>query len=260
MYTNVIKYEKEEGIGIIFLNRPEQMNALSINLVEELSGLLDEIARDSKIGVVIIAGNERVFCVGADIKEVSNVDSPVKAHSFFAKIRSLFDKIEDLEKPVIAAVAGFALGGGCELALACDLRIAAMNATFGLPEIRLGIIPGGGGTQRLIRVMGITKAKELLYTGDSIDANEAFTRGLVNKIVADESLMDETKKMALRVIRQPSFALKMAKQAVNSGINMDMKSALAYEARCVEILFSTEDMREGISAFIEKRQPEFLGK
>ena len=256
---DTIKFEKNEGIGIIFLNRPKQMNALSVDLVEELSGLLDEIAGDVEIGVVIITGNERVFCVGADIKEVSSVDSPVKAHSFFAKIRSLFDKIEDLEKPVIAAVAGFALGGGCELALACDLRIAAENAKFGLPEIKLGIIPGGGGTQRLLRIMGVTKAKELIYTGESIDAKEAFARGLVNKVVTVESLMDEAKKMASKVTRHPSFALKMAKHAVNGGINMDIKSAIAYEARCLEILFSTEDMNEGINAFIEKRKPNFLG-
>ena len=260
MRANTVKFKKDAGLGIINLNRPKQMNALNVGLVEELSWLLDKIAKDKEIGVVILTGNERVFCVGADLKEVSKVDTVIKAWDFFSKIRSLFDKIENLEKPVIAAVGGFALGGGCELALVCDLRIAAENAKFGLPEIKLGIIPGGGGTQRLSRIIGITKARELLYTGDSIDAKEAFIRGLVNKVVAVKSLMDEARKMASKIIRQPSFALKMAKHVVNNGTNMNMKSAIAYEARCVEILFSTGDMKESINEFIEKRKPNFIGK
>jgi enoyl-CoA hydratase len=260
LYNHTVKFEKEEGIGIIILNRPKQMNALSVDLIEELSGLLDKVVKDNEIGVAILTGSEKVFCVGADIKEVSKIYTPVKARNFLAKVRSLFNKIEDLEKPVIAAVGGFALGGGCELALACDLRIAAENAKFGLPEIKLGIIPGGGGTQRLPRIIGMTKAKELLYTGDPIDAKEALLTGLVNKVVAVESLMDEGRKMASKIFRQPSFAIKMAKHAVNRGINMDVKSAIDYEARCAEMLFSTEDMKEGINAFIEKRQPTFVGR
>jgi enoyl-CoA hydratase len=260
MDTNNIKFAKERNIGTIILNRPNQMNALNLDTVKELSDLLDEIARDDEIRVVILAGHQRFFCVGADITEVSKIDSTLKVHSFFSNIRSVFDKIGDFEKPVISAVSGFALGGGCELALACDLRIAAENAKFGLPEIKLGIIPGGGGTQRLSRIIGMTKAKELLFTGDFIDAQEAFSIGLVNKVVSVKSLMDETKKMASKIGAKPLLALKMAKHVVNSGINIDIKSAIAYEARCLEILFSTRDMREGINAFIEKRQPDFIGE
>ena len=260
MRTDIIKFEREESIGTITLNRPEQMNALGTHLINQLSNLLDEIAKDDGIRVVILAGNERFFCVGADISEISKINTAVKAHAFFSNIQSFFNKVAEFEKPVIAAISGFALGGGCELALACDLRIAADNAKLGLPEIKLGIIPGGGGTQRLTRIIGITKTKELLYTGDSIDAKEALSMGLINKVTPVKSLIDESKKMASKIATKPPFAMKMAKHAVNGGINMDIKSAIAYEARCLEILFSTEDMKEGVNAFIEKRKPYFNGK
>ena len=172
----------------------------------------------------------------------------------------MFHRIESLDKPVIAAIGGLALGGGCELSMCCDIRIAAGNATFGQPEIKIGVIPGGGGTQRLPRIIGITKAKELLYTGDMIDANEAYRLGLVNKVVPVDSLMDEARILALKIARQPGVALRATKLAVNGGIDMDIKSAIAYEARCFEILFSTEDQKEGTTAFIEKRKPVFTDK
>jgi enoyl-CoA hydratase len=165
-----------------------------------------------------------------------------------------------LDKPVIAAVSGLALGGGCELALACDLRIAAENATFGQPEIKIGVIPGAGGTQRLPRLVGLGRAKELLFTGDTIDAQEAYRIGLVNKVVPVEALMSETRKLALKVTKQPPLALKTTKAVVNEGINMNIQSALALEARGFEILFSTEDQKEGMKAFLEKRKPIFKGK
>jgi len=185
------------------------------------------------------------------------MSTPVDVHGFIKEAQAVINKFEDLEKPVIAAVSGLALGGGCELAMACDLRIATENAVFGQPEIRIGVIPGAGGTQRLPRLVGVTKAKELLYTGDSIDANEAYRIGLVNKVVPVASLMDEAMKMASKIARQPGVALRMTKFAVNSGMNMDIKSAMSYEARCFEILFSTEDQKEGVKAFIEKRRPAF---
>ena len=260
MATDIIKFEREEGIGIVILNRPEQMNALDTHLIDQLSNLLEEIAKDDGIRVVILTGSEKFFCVGADVLEISKIDTAVKAHAFFSYIRSFFEKVEEFEKPVIAAISGFALGGGCELALACDLRIAAENAKIGLPEIKLGIIPGGGGTQRLTRIIGMTKTKELLYTGDFIDAQEALSVGLVNKVTPVKSLINESKKMASKIATKPPFAIRMAKHAVNEGINMDIKSAIAYEARCLEILFSTEDMKEGVHAFIERRKPDFNGK
>jgi enoyl-CoA hydratase len=255
-----IKFRKEQQIGIISLNRPKQMNALNVEMIKKLSDLLDNISKNDEIRVVILTGNEKVFCVGADITEVSKFNTPVKAHTFVSEVQALFNRIEELEKPTIAAIVGFALGGGCELTLACDLRIAADNAMFGQPEIKLGVLPGGGGTQRLPRIIGITKAKELLYTGSSIDANEAWRIGLVNKVVPVKSLMDEARNIASKISKQPPYALKMTKLAINGGMNMDMKSAMAYEARCFEILFSTEDLKKGLKAFVRKREPTFVGR
>lgn len=260
MNFETILYEKDEGIGIVTLNRPKSMNAISRLLISELDAVFGEIGDDSDISAVIITGNEKVFAAGADIKEIGMIHTPFDAHAFVIKILSVFNKIENLSKPVIAAVSGLALGGGCELSMACDIRIAAENAMFGQPEIKIGVIPGGGGTQRLPRLVGIGRAKELLYTGDPIDAKEAFRIGLVNKVVPGASLMEEARKIAGKMIRQPEFALKITKMVVNEGINMDLSSALAHEARCFELLFSTEDQKEGMKAFIEKRKPNFKGR
>jgi len=252
-----ILYEKKEGIGTITLNRPKSMNALNSTVFKELGQVLSEIEGDDEVKVVLVTGSEKFFASGADISEVGGISTPVDAHDFIKAAQATINRIEDLEEPVIAAISGLALGGGCELALACDLRIAAENAKFGQPEIKIGVIPGGGGTQRLPRVVGVTKAKELLYTGDFIDAQEAYRIGLVNKVVPVASLMEEARNMALKIARQPGMALKVTKLAVNGGLNMDIKSAMAYEARCFEILFSTEDQKEGMKAFVEKRKPVF---
>jgi len=260
MNFETIVYDKKECIGTVTLNLPKSMNAISYQLISELDAVFGEIADDSGISAVIITGNEKVFAAGADIKEVSKIQTPFDAHFFVSKIQSVFNKIENLPKPVIAAVGGLALGGGCELCMACDIRIAAENATFGQPEIKIGVIPGGGGSQRLPRLVGIGIAKELLYTGDHIDAKEAFKIGLVNKVVPGDSLMKEARKMAAKMVRQPGFALEITKMVVNEGINMDLSSALAHEARCFELLFSTDDQREGMKAFIEKRKPNFKGR
>lgn len=257
MDYQTILYEKQEGIATITLNRPKSMNSLSSQLLRELGHALTGIDGDDSIKVLILAGSEKFFAAGADITEIGNIHTSVDAHLFLKEAQAVFNKIEDLEKPVIAAISGLALGGGCELVLACDLRIAADNAMFGQPEIKIGVIPGAGGTQRLPRIVGVTKAKELLYTGDFIDAREAHRIGLLNKVVPVDSLMEEARKMALKIARQPGFALKITKIAVNGGLNMDMKSAMAYEARCFEILFSTEDQKEGMKAFVEKRKPVF---
>lgn len=257
MDYQTILYEKKEGIGTITINRPKSMNALSSQLFKELDQVLTNLDRDDDVKVVILTGSEKFFAAGADITEIGNIKTPVDAHRFLKEAQAVFNKIEDLSKPVIAAISGLALGGGCELILACDLRIAADNAMFGQPEIKIGVIPGAGGTQRLPRIVGVTKAKELLYTGDFIDAQEAHRIGLLNKVVPVVSLMEEARKMALKIARQPGFALKITKIAVNGGLNMDMKSAMAYEARCFEILFSTEDQKEGMKAFVEKRKPVF---
>jgi enoyl-CoA hydratase len=260
MEYETIIYEKDEGIGTIILNRPKSMNALNSVLLRELKHVLAELERDDEVRVVVITGSEKFFAAGADITEVGKISTPVEAHGFIKEAQDVFNKIEDLEKPVIAAVSGLALGGGCEMALACDLRMAAENAIFGQPEIKIGVITGGGGTQRLHRVIGLTKAKELLYTGDPIDAREAYRIGLVNMVVPVASLLAEARKMALKIARQPGIALKITKMAVNGGINMDVKSALVYEARCFELLFSTEDQKEGMQAFLEKRKPAFKNR
>ncbi|MBN2515898.1 MAG: enoyl-CoA hydratase/isomerase family protein [Deltaproteobacteria bacterium] len=255
-YTTIL-YEKSEGIGTITLNRPKSMNALNSTLLSELGRVfLTEIAKDDEVKVVIVTGSDKFFAAGADITEIANLAAPTDAYKFLQDA-DIFRKLEDFDKPIIAVIRGLALGGGCELAMACDLRIAAENAVFGQPEIRIGVIPGGGGTQRLPRLIGVTKAKELLYTGDNIDAQEAYRLGLVNKIVPVESAMDEARKMASKIARQPGVALRATKLSVNGGMSMDMRSAMAYEARCFEILFSTEDQKEGMKAFVEKRKPEF---
>lgn len=260
MDFNTMDFNKEGQIGVITLNRPKSMNAIDREFLDELDRILNEIAGDDEIGAVIITGSEKVFAAGADLKEVSGISTPVDAHSFVSKVQSVFNKIDSSEKPFIAAVSGLALGGGCELSMACDIRIAAENAMFGQPEIKVGVIPGAGGTQRLPRLIGMGRAKELLYTGDPVDAQEAYRIGLVNKVVPVESLMDEAKKMAGKFVKQPRFAFRITKMVVNEGINMDLQSALAHEARCFELLFSTEDQKEGMKAFVEKRKPIFKNR
>ena len=257
-YSTII-YEKDGNIAIVTLNRPKSMNSIGSALINDMNNVFDEIAEDDKIDAVILTGSEKVFAAGADIKELTAVNTPVKAHQFVEAIQSLYDKIERLPKPVIAAVSGLALGGGCEMSMSCDVRIAAENALFGQPEIKIGVIPGAGGTQRLPRLVGEGRAKELLYSGDPIDAQEAYRIGLVNKVVPVASLMDEAKKMASKFAGQPSYTLRILKMVVNDGMNMDLRSANAYEARAFEQLFATEDQREGMKAFVEKRKPEFKG-
>lgn len=252
--------ETRQSIGTITLNRQKSMNALNIRMLEEFNQAFTEMNDDEKVKVVVITGNEKFFGAGADINELKGISCPLDAQRFSRTARSAFRKLAEMEKPVIAAVSGLALGGGCEIALACDLRIAAENAVFGLPEIKIGVIPGAGGTQRLPRLVGVTKAKELLFTGDFINAEEACRIGLVNKVVPQESLMAETFTMAVKIARQPGVALKMTKYSVDGGINLDIKSAIEYEARCFEILFSTRDQKEGMKAFMEKRKPVFQDK
>lgn len=260
MEYQTIIYEKESSIGTVILNRPKSMNALNSIVFKELRILLSEIERDETVKVVIVRGNEDFFAAGADLSEIERIASSVEAHLFFKDAQIVYNSLESLEKPVIAAISGFALGGGCELALSCDFRIAAENAKFGLPELKVGLIPGGGGTQRLPRLIGAGLAKELIFTGDFIDAGEAYRIGLVNKIFPTSSLMEEVRKIAGKIARQPGVALKAAKLSINSGINMDIKSAAEYEARCFEMLFSTSDRKEGTRAFVEKRKPVFVDR
>jgi enoyl-CoA hydratase len=260
MSYKTLIYEKVGAIGIVTLNRPKSLNAISDELLLELDHALDEIEEDEGVGVVIITGQEKVFGAGADITEIANLRSPVDANRFTKKVRKVFDKLATLRQPTIAAVSGLALGGGFEIALACDIRVAAENARFGLPEIKLGVLPGGGGTQRLPRLVGAGRAKEMLFSGDPVDAQEAYRIGIVNRIVPVGSLMEEAKKLAGIYLERPGYAIMTIKRLVNEGLDMDLNSGLAHEARNFEILFSTGDQKEGMKAFLEKRKPNFKGR
>jgi len=253
-------YSKEKGVVTVTINRPDVLNALNAEVYTELYELFQEIEGDQDARVVILTGSgEKAFAAGADIAEMQPQNA-IEIRSFVDKIRKASDRIYTLSKPVIAAINGFALGGGCELAMCCDLRIASESAKFGHTEINLGIIPGGGGTQRLSRLIGMTKAKELIYTGDIIDANTALTLGLVNKVVPAGTLMAEAKELAQKLLGKSSIILSLAKKAITSGADMDLSSGLDLEGKCFAMCFATEDQKEGMAAFLHKRKPEFKKK
>lgn len=259
MEFNTLLYEKENGIGIITLNRPKAFNALNDEIMRELGQLLDAIAADDEVKAVILTGGNKAFAAGGDIAYMLNAD-PLKAEAFIALCHKTIDKIENLDKPVIAAIAGLALGGGCELAMGCDIRIAAEGTKFGQPEINLGIMPGAGGTQRLARLVGPGWAKHLILTGDPIDAAAALRIGLVTKVVPVESLMDEARKLAAKLAAKGPIAMRMAKKCINYGANVDLPSGLVFEQKTWAFLFATEDQKEGMQAFLDKRKPDFRGK
>lgn len=249
----------ENKMAVLYLNRPP-VNALNRKLFEEMYQALDHIEQNAEIKALIVAGKgEKAFAAGADITEMSGLDAEEMAQ-MNAISRRAFDKLDRLTKPTIAAVNGLALGGGCELALCCDFRICAENARFGLPEITLAIIPGGGGTQRLPRLIGQTKAKEMLYFGDMVGAQDAFAYGLVNKVAPQDQLMDACKEWAAKLAAKPAVAMKTMKTAVNTGLDLDLQSALALEAVCFGNVFATEDRKEGMTAFVEKRKPVYTDK
>ncbi len=248
-----------EGIAVLRLNRPEARNALNLELIAELGEAADLLARDGEVKAVIVTGGEEVFAAGGDIKEMAGKCAPDMLTAYGADL-SGFEKMERIPKPVIAAVSGYALGGGTELALVCDMIVASETAVFGMPEITLGIIPGAGGTQRLPRLIGPNRAKEIIFSGDFYDAEACREMGLVNKVVPVADLMVEAKNLARRCIRNGAVALACAKACVNEGMNMDLYSGLSYERKCFSLLFSTEDQKEGMAAFKEKRKAEFKGR
>jgi enoyl-CoA hydratase len=259
MYNTLI-YEKKDNIGVLTVNRPDKLNALSKELTEELERFLDEAGKDTDLRVLVITGaGEKAFVAGADINELVERDG-VMGRDVSRFRQDLFARIENLPIPVIAAVNGYALGGGLELALACNIRIASEKAQFGAPEVKLGIIPGDGGTQRLPRLIGLGRAMELVLTGDFIDASEAHRIGLVNKVVSSEELIENVMGLAKKIASRPPLAVKYAKEAVNRSQEGDTASGYALESYLHALACTTEDKAEGVAAFLEKRKGEFKGK
>lgn len=248
--------EKNEGICTIKINSPQTLNALNEEVIKELDNVFDQVACDEEVSVIILTGEGKAFVAGADIAYMNGFNVE-EAKKFAENGSRIFRKIEMLEKVVIAAVNGYALGGGCELCMACDIRIASERAKFGQPEVGLGITPGFSGTQRLPRLVGLGRAKELILTGGHIDAQEAYRIGLVNKIINKDILMEETYKLAKKIISNSKTAMKYAKEAMNRGVETDIETGIAIEANLFSLCFANEDQKEGMTAFIEKRPVNF---
>lgn len=250
---NVI-LEKEGHLAIVTINRPKALNALNSATLRDLDTVLKDLENDTDVYAVILTGSgEKSFVAGADISEMKDLNEE-QGKEFGELGNKVFLRLENLNKPVIAAIQGFALGGGCEIAMACDIRIASETALFGQPETGLGITPGFGGTQRLTRIVGLGKAKELIYTAKNIKAEEAYRIGLVNKIVPLEELMNEAKKMALNIIKNAPVAVRLCKDAINRGIQVGIDEAVMIEAEDFGKCFATEDQFEGMTAFLERRK------
>ena len=260
MDFKLIIYEKNEGIATITLNRPDALNAFSKEVVAEVLEALEDSRRDENVRVVILTGaGEKAFSAGADIKAMIGMNA-LKARDLSLMGEKLCRTLENLEKPVIAALNGYALGGGLEVAMSCDLRIASENARMGQTEINIGLIPGWGGTQRLTRLVGRTKAKELVFTGRMIDARTAEQLGIVNMVVAADKFKETVKQFALDLAAKAPVALRVAKALIDKGAEIGLDSALALEREGFGVVASTEDLQEGVKAFTEKRKPLFKGK
>ena len=254
-----VKYKMENHIGVITISRPEALNALNTQVLIELDETIDLIDLNETWVVIVTGAGSKAFVAGADISQMSTMNA-AEGKAFGEKGAAVFRKIEPLDKPVIAAINGFALGGGCELSMCCDIRIASNKAKLGQPEVGLGITPGFSGTQRLPRIVGMGVAKELIYTADVINAEEAYRIGLVNKVVEPEVLMDSAMAMARKIAKKAPIAVKYSKEAINRGMQTDIDSAIAIEANLFGLCFSTADQKEGMGAFLEKREAVYKNK
>ena len=258
VYKNIL-VEKKEGIGTIKINRPKVLNALNKETMQEISKAIDELNQDKKIKVAILTGEGKAFIAGADINQMKDMTS-LEAKEFAELGHSMLLKIENSRLPFIAAINGYALGGGCETIMACDICIASESAKLGQPEINLGVHPGFGGTQRLPRLVGRMKAKELLLTGETINADEACRIGLINMVVEDNNLIETTEKIAKKIASKSPIQTDFIKSLVNKGTDIDIHSACSLEISYFSSSFSTKDQKEGMSAFLEKKKPTFTGK
>jgi enoyl-CoA hydratase len=257
MTPETIVVETHGRVGLIRLNRPQALNALNAKLMSELSAAIDQFEVDAGIGCIVITGSEKAFAAGADIKEMTDKSF---LDMFYRNFTADWHRVAQARKPTVAAVAGYALGGGCELAMLCDIIIAADNARFGQPEIKLGVIPGIGGTQRLTHAVGKAKAMDLILTGRMMDAAEAERAGLVARVVPLASLMDEAMKVAETIAGMSLPAVMVAKEAVNRAFETSLAEGIAFERRVFHSLFATQDQKEGMAAFVEKRPPKFTHK
>ncbi len=258
-FTNLL-IDVADGVALVTINRPAALNALNIDVLNDLTAAFSSLQENASVACVILTGSgTKAFVAGADIAAMQPLNAVEAAH--FARLgHTLMSLIESCPKPVIAAVNGFALGGGCELAMACDMRIAADTARFGQPEVNLGVIPGFGGTLRLSRLIGKGRAKELIFTGDMVSAQEAFRIGLANKVVAAEDLLTEAHGMAAKIAAKGPVAVRFAKEAIDSGLEMDLDRAGRFEADLFGLCFATEDQKEGMQAFLDKRPAKFTGR
>ena len=257
MASDIVTVTMGQGYALIQLVRPDVLNAISLQLMTDLVAALEKLDGDDAVKCMIITGNERAFAAGADIREMAEATATeMLARDQFA----LWERIRKVSKPVIAAVGGFALGGGCELAMACDMIIASETARIGQPEITIGVMPGAGGTQRLTRAVGKAKAMEMVLTGRMITADEALRWGLVNKVVPAESLLAEARAWAAEIASSPPLAVRLAKEAVLTSFDTTIEGGLAFERKNFYLLFATEDQKEGMRSFLEKRRPQWKGR